>query len=148
MPLTTETTPDFQGIVHHASGIVTGDELVEASSAALRLVQNTQNFHYEFVDLSGATELRDAGEEHLDQLTAQDRLAATYRPNAVVVIVAPRDDFYELGKAWERRVQALGWSTFIARRRDEATAWLAGNFPPTNRAELAQEIAAAKPAQE
>ncbi len=88
MPLTTETTPDCHGIVHNASGTVTGDELVEGSAAALRLVQNTQNFHYEFVDLSGAEALANAGEEHLLKITEQDHLAAIYRPKAVMVIVA------------------------------------------------------------
>ena len=145
MPLTTETTPDCQGIVHNASGIVTGDELVEASRAALRLVQNTQNFHYEFVDLSGATALQAVADEHLDRITAQDRLAKTYRPNAVVVIVAPQDDLYELGKEWERRVQSFGWTTHIARRREEALDWLQKNYPPPPRAALANEIASAEP---
>lgn len=130
MPLTTETTTDCLGILHRGTGFITGDELVEASHAALQLVQNTQNFQYEFLDLSEATGLREMDESHLDQLTHQDRLAATYRPNAVVVIVAPQDDLYEMGKKWERRVADLSWSTHVSREREEALVWLSENFPP------------------
>lgn len=142
MPLTTETTQDCQGIIHIGSGIVTGDEFVRASHAALELVRNTQNFHYEFIDLTHATGLQVA-EEHLEQITAQDRLAATYRPNAVVVIVAPRDDAFALGKKWEQRVEPLGWSTHISRDREEALQWLSANFPPPPTDQLEAEISAA-----
>ena len=62
------------------TGTVTGDELVEASRRALQLVQNTQNFDYEIVDLTSATGLEKFGDEHLEQITAQDRLAAVFRP--------------------------------------------------------------------
>ncbi len=144
MPLTTETTQDCQGIVHVGTGVITGDELVEGSYGALQLVQNTQNFHYEFVDLTGATKLIDAGDDHLDQITAQDRLAATYRPNAVVVIVAPGDDFFRLATDWEARVRHLGWNTHITRDRDEAMRWLQQNFPPPTLGTLESEIANAE----
>ncbi|MGI8437203.1 MAG: hypothetical protein ACR2NX_09905 [Chthoniobacterales bacterium] len=130
MPLSTETTKDCLGIVHRGTGVITGEEFVEASHSALQLIENTQNFQYEFLDLSEATGLREMGESHLDQLTHQDRLAAIYRPNAVVVIVAPQDDLYEMGKKWERRVVDLGWSTHVSRERTEALVWLSENFPP------------------
>ena len=128
MPVTTETTEDFEGIVQTGYGLVTGDELVCACHAAFQLVQNTKNFHYEFVDLSEATALEFA-EEDLDKITTRDRLTATYRPDAIVVIVAPRDDFYELGKIWESRVRDLGWATHVARDRAEGLRWLKENFP-------------------
>ncbi len=129
MPLTTEVTKDRQGIIHIGTGTVTGEEFFEASHAALQLVQNTQNFHYEVVDLTPATGLQ-ITEEDLEQITAQDQLAAIYRPNAVILIIAPRDDFFELGQKWERSVRDLGWSTHIARDRTEGFAWLHQNFPP------------------
>ncbi len=128
MPLTTETTRDCQGIVHVGTGVVTGEELVQGSDAALKLVQNTQNFHYEFVDLSSATGL-EMKDEHLAQITAIDRLAAVFRPEAIVVVVAPRDEFYQLGKKWESQVKDLGWNTHISRDRAEALAWLHERFP-------------------
>ena len=145
MPLTTETTNDCQGIIHNASGTVTGEELVAASHAALQLVQNTQNFQYEFVDLTYATGMRDLGDAHLDQIVAQDRLAATYRPDAVIIIVAPRDDLYAVGEAWEERVRGLGWNTHISRDRNEALDWLGENYPPPPRAVLEAEIDSANP---
>ena len=131
MPLTTETTKDCRGIIHMGTGTVTGDELVEASRSALQLVQNTQNFDYEIVDLTSATGLDNVGDEHIEQLTAQDRLAAVFRPNAIVVVIAPRDEFFELGKKWERRVQDLGWSTRVTRDRGEAVEWLSQNYHPS-----------------
>lgn len=142
MPLATETTTDCQGIIHIGSGVVTGEEIVKASHAALELVRNTQNFHYEFVDLTDATGAQVA-DEHLDQVTAQDRLAATFRPTAVVVIAAPRDDLFALSKKWQGLVQSLGWSTHVARDRTDALRWLSANFPPPPAEKLDAEITSA-----
>jgi len=129
MPLTTETTEDCLGIVHVGTGTVTGDEFVEASKASVRLVQSTQNFDYEFVDLSAATDLREMDDGHLEQITALDHLAALFRPNAVVIIVAPLDDFFEMGQRWERKVQDLGWSTHVVRTRPEGLSLVQKHFP-------------------
>ncbi len=123
MPLITETTKDCQGILQLGSGRITGEELVQASHNVLLLFQNTQNFKYEFVDLSNATDLQFA-EEHLAQIAAQDRVIATFRPNAIVVVVAPREEFYQLAKRWESEVQELGWRTQVTRKRSHALAWL------------------------
>ena len=129
MPLVTETTEDCQGILQVGSGQVTGADFVRASYNAMLLFQNTQNFKYEFVDLSNATGLEEMADEHLQQITAQDRAIAMVRPNAIVVVVAPREEFYRLGKTWETAVQELGWSTHISRERGEALSWLHENLP-------------------
>ena len=123
MPLVTETTQNCQGILQVGTGTVTGEEFVRASYNALLLFQNTQNFQYEFVDLSNATDLQFA-EEHLMQITAQDRVIAKFRPHAIVVVVAPREEFYQLAKHWERAVEELGLSTHVARERPQALGWL------------------------
>ncbi len=128
MSYTTELTEDCMGIVHTGSGLVTGAELLEACRSATALLQNTENFHYEFIDFTEVTVLQITPEE-LDEMVAQDRFAATFRPDAVVVIVAPRDDLFEVGKKWERRVQDIGWNTHISRDRTEALAWLRQNYP-------------------
>ena len=129
MPVTTETTEDFQGIIQTGRGLVTGDELVQACHAAFHLVQNTRNFHYEFVDLTDATALQFSPGD-LEQITERDRMAAVYRPDAIVVIVAPQKEFYDLAKAWESRVQDLGWTTHITRDRAAGLKWLKQNFQP------------------
>lgn len=108
-------------------------------------MQNTQNFHYEFFDFSAATAL-EVAEKHLVQIIAQDRLAAIFRPNAVVVMVAPNDEFHQLGKDWEERVRRLGWSTYNARERDDALLWLRRNFPTPALEELETQIVTAEPA--
>lgn len=148
MPLTTETTEDCMGIVHIGTGTITGDEFVEASRAAVRLVQNTQNFHYEFVDLSEAARLEMMTEEHLEKIVSQDEFAATFRPDAVVVIVAPRDDFFEMARSWETKVRDLGWETHVDRDRTAALDWLRAHFPSPPREKLDADIAAATPAEQ
>ena len=131
MPLRIEITDDFEGIVHIGSGLVTGDDLADGCLAAFRLVENTQNFHFQFIDLSAATELQ-FSPEHLERIAEQDRLAAIYRPNAVVVILAPQDEFYGLGKMWEKRIRHLGWNTHVSRDRAEALQWLRENSSYTS----------------
>jgi hypothetical protein len=128
MPLVTETTQDCQGILQVGTGRITGEEFVRASYNALLLFQNTQNFRYEFVDLSNATDL-DFAEEHLTQITSQDRIIAKFRPHAIVVVVAPREDFYQLAKHWERAVEELGLITHVTRERSEALEWLREHLP-------------------
>ena len=142
MPLTTEPTEDYLGIIHTGTGPITGDDLLQASQSTFQLLQNTQNFHYEFVDLSEATSLQ-MTDEQLEQITEQDRLAATYRPEEVVLIVAPQDDIFETASRWESRVHELGWNTHIARDRAEGLAWLHANFHPPQRDQVEAEAAAA-----
>jgi hypothetical protein len=121
MPLVTEMTQDCQGILQLGSGVVTGEEFVQASYNALLLFQNTQNFRYEFVDLSGATDVEFA-EKDLAQITVHDRVIAKSRPDAIVVVLAPREEFYQVAKHWEQAVAPLGLKTYVARERAEALA--------------------------
>ncbi len=123
MPYSTELTDDCLGIVHHSSGIVTGQELLHASIAARQLVQNTENFNYEVADFSGASEVRVAPEE-MEEIVAQDRLAAAERPHAVIVIIAPGEQAYETARQWQEQVNDLGWTIHIAREPAEGYEWL------------------------
>ncbi len=128
MSYSTELTYDCMGILHYGAGLVTGGDLVEACRATLQLLQNTENFHFEFIDFSEVTELRITADE-FDQIVANDHFAAVFRPEAVVVIVAPRDDVFATGKEWERRVEGLGWKIHISRSREEGDQWLKENYP-------------------
>ena len=128
MPYTTELTEDYMGIVHTGTGVVRGEDLLEACKSTTALKQNTENFHYEFIDFTDATELRVTAEE-LEQIIAQDRFTAILRPDAVVVIVAPDDEIFQTVQEWDRRVQHIGWKTYIARSRPPAIEWLRENYP-------------------
>jgi hypothetical protein len=128
MSYTTELTEDFMGIVHAGSGIVTGADLIKACKETAPLLQTTENFHYEFIDFSDVTELKITPTD-LEQIVEQDRFAALFRPDAVVVIVAPRAELFEIGKKWEQLVQNLGWKIHICHTRSEGIAWLRANYP-------------------
>jgi hypothetical protein len=128
MAYTTELTEDYMGIVHAGSDVVTGDEVLEACRSTTQLLQNTENFQYEFIDFSDASELR-VTEADLAEIVEQDRFAALFRPDAVIVIVAPGDQIFETAKQWEKRVQDLGWKTLVSRSRPAAMAWLKANYP-------------------
>ncbi len=123
MAYTTELTQDCLGIWHTGSGIVTGAELLAASVAGRQLVQNTENFQYEFADFSAVTAVEIEPEE-LKKIVEEDRLAALRRPHAIVVIVAPSEETHELARRWENQVRDLGWTIHISRDRSEAVQWL------------------------
>lgn len=129
MPYRTELTEDCMGVIHIGSGVVTGDEILRGSEAVSQLVQNTENFHYEFVDLSEATGIK-ITDWQLREIATVDRMTAFFRPHAVVVIVAPDERLFAVAKQWESRVQGLGWNTHISHSRSEAKNWLAENFDP------------------
>ncbi|MBA3962587.1 MAG: hypothetical protein H0X40_11880 [Chthoniobacterales bacterium] len=145
MSYSTELTDDYMGILHYGAGLVTGAELVEACRATLQLLQNTENFHFDFIDFSEVTELRITADE-FDQIVANDHFAAVFRPDAVVVIVAPRDDVFETATEWERRVQDLGWKTYISRSRADADEWLRQNYPSPKKAQVAPSESESSPA--
>jgi hypothetical protein len=127
MSYTTELTDDYAGIVHVGKDIVTGPEVIEACRLTTQLVQNTENFHYQFIDFSEVEELRISREE-FDQIVVQDYYAAVYRPNAAVVIVAPQNQVFEIAKAWQHRIEDIGWTTHVSRSRADAKNWLRENF--------------------
>ncbi len=129
MPYETELTDDYMGVVHRGSGTVTGEEILRGSLALSQLVQNTENFHYEFVDLSEATGIQ-VTEHHLQQIATLDRMTAFFRPHAVVVVAAPDERLFAVAKRWESLVQNLGWNTHVSRSRSEAKRWLEENFDP------------------
>lgn len=138
MPYTTELTQDCVGIVHSGSGLVTGDELVAATTAATLLVQNTENFQYEFSDFTDVTDLQVAPEA-LERIIAQDHIAAKSRPRAIIVLVVPGAQAHQLAVQWEERVRDLGWTIHIARERSEALKWLAHHLK-SERPELLAQI--------
>lgn len=128
MSYTTELSDDCMGIHHVGKGAVSGAEILDACRATTQLFQNTENFHYEFIDFSEVTELEISADE-LNRIIAQDFYAATFRPEAVVVLVASREEIFEKVKGWEQRVKGIGWQTHIARDRAEATRWLQEHYP-------------------
>jgi hypothetical protein len=129
MPYRTELTEDYMGVVHIGSGVVNGEEILRGSQAVAQLVENTENFHYEFVDLSEATGIQ-ITQQHLQEIAMLDRTTAYFRPHAIVVIVAPDERLFAVAKQWESMVQDLGWKTHISRARSEARSWLRENFDP------------------
>ncbi len=137
MPVATELTKDCLGIVHVGSGVVTGEELVESSTAAAQLVENTDNFQYEVTDFTDVTELR-VEPRHVEKIAAIDRVAATLRPRAIMVIIAPQNSAYDLACAWHGLIADLGWTVHISRDRAEGVRWL-GQHLKTERPELLAE---------
>lgn len=129
MPYETELTEDCMGVVHHGRGMVTGREILRGSLVVSHLVQNTANFHYEFVDLSEATGIQ-ITERDLKEIATLDQLTAFFRPHAVVVVVAPDDRVFAVAQRWESMVRNLGWNIHLARSRPEAQEWLKDNFDP------------------
>ena len=129
MAYETELTEDCMGVVHRGRGTVTGEEILRGSLAVSHLVQNTANFHYEFVDLSEATGIR-ITERELKEIALLDQMTAFFRPHAVVVVVAPDERLFAIAQRWENLVRDLGWHTHLTRSRSEGRRWLEENFDP------------------
>ena len=126
MSFDTKLTEDYMGIIHVGSGIVTGQEILEACRVVTALVQTTENFHYKLVDFSGANDLQITPEE-LQEIVEEDRLIAAARPNATIVIVVPDEKMRAIAKHWQNLVVTLGWNTHIVESRAEALDWLLAN---------------------
>jgi hypothetical protein len=116
-------TPDGVGAVYKSSGLLTGQELLDADSRMHEEVLANPGIRYLLVD-HGAI-----AEEKVDVASLRNLASRTGRfleiiPDGMVAIVAPNDVLYGLSRMWEALVEQPGLVSRVVRTREEAVAWL------------------------
>ncbi|HVN82718.1 MAG TPA: hypothetical protein VMW38_27285 [Terriglobia bacterium] len=125
MPYSTELKDGGKGILHVASGIVTGEELLASASRMLGTVKEGLSPSYAIVDLSEVVELRVSAEEI--RLNADINIEISkYVRSGKVAIVAPRDYIYGIARMWQAYSEGTGWITQVFRSKAEAVKWIEG----------------------
>jgi hypothetical protein len=110
------------GIEIVASGIVSGDEAIEAHKE----IYNQQNLHrqrYQIIDRTRCNYYCIRPEE-IEKIAALDIAAAKINPNIVIAIVSSNDLQYDMSRVWQIHVQNSPLRTRIFRDRPSADAWI------------------------
>lgn len=123
MPGTIEFVEDGRGLVFSGSGVLTGQEILEAKEALAADEVPLRTVKFALVLLEDVTAV-DVTVGDLRAAAMVDRRLAQMMPNAAVAIVAPRDHDFGIARMWEAIADVPEWTTYVFRSREEADAWL------------------------
>lgn len=123
MPGTIEFVEDGRGLVFSGSGVLTGQEILEAKEALAADEAPLRTVKFALVLLEDVTAV-DVTVGDLRAAAMVDRRLAQMMPNAAVAIVAPRDHDFGIARMWEAIADVPEWTTYVFRSREEADAWL------------------------
>jgi hypothetical protein len=123
VPGTIEFVEDGRGLVFSGSGVLTGQEILEAKEALAADEVPLRTVKFALVLLVDVTAV-DVTVGDLRAAAIVDRRLGQMMPNAAVAIVAPRDHDFGIARMWEAIADVPEWTTYVFRSREEADAWL------------------------
>ena len=113
-------TVDGIGIVGTSVGLVSGQDLLDATARLREEVEGNPRIRYAVMDFSAIPEEKIA--------TESLRVLATQRIESVsgiiVVVVAPSEVLFGLSRMWEMLAEREGLISQVVRTRAEAITWL------------------------
>jgi hypothetical protein len=113
-------TVDGIGIVGTSVGLVSGQDLLDATARLREEVEGNPRIRYAVMDFSAIPEE--------DITTESLRVLATQRMESVsgifVVVVAPSEVLFGLSRMWEMLAEREGLISRVVRTRAEAIKWL------------------------
>ncbi len=113
-------TVDGIGIVGTSVGLVSGQDLLDATARLREEVEGNPRIRYAVMDFSAIPEEKIA--------TESLRVLATQRIESVsgiiVVVVAPSEVLFGLSRMWEMLAEREGLISRVVRTQAEAIAWL------------------------
>ena len=110
------------GIELIASGIVSGDEVLEAHKE----IYNEENLHrqrYRIIDRTSC-DYYCVRPEEIEQIAELDINAAKINPNIVIALVSATDLQNDMARIWQIYVEKSPLATRIFRDRQSAVAWI------------------------
>ena len=123
MPIEVKYLDAGKGVVLTASGIVTGEDFIEASNEIFSRDLAAEPYLYAVVDFDGSNGTN-ISTSQLREIANRDLLASRYLPKGVVGIYANNDLPFALARIWQILVESSGWETRIFRSRPEAVSWV------------------------
>ena len=123
MAIAVSLTADGIGAVYTSSGVLTGQDLLDADSRLHEELKRNPEIRYLLVDHSAISEEKiDTDSLRLLARRSGDQLELI--TEGLVAVVAPNDVMFGLSRMWALMADQPELDTHIARSRDEATAWL------------------------
>jgi hypothetical protein len=124
MPFSTEYRNDRRGVHFNGTGVLTGQEILDAKAALLRAPDQLRTLTYALVDVTDVVELRITRDHVLEFVSLDLQIAEVVGRAVAVAIVAPGDLAFGIARMWEAFVDVTGWTTYVFRSRAEAEPWL------------------------
>ena len=122
MPVQINFLDDGEGIKFVSSGIVTGEEVIEANKK-IYTREKPLRMKYEIIDRTGCTEYRVSSKD-VQIMADQDRMAATINPNFLIAVVSTTDLQYGVTRMWQAYIEDLDIKTMAFRDRKSAEQWI------------------------
>jgi hypothetical protein len=127
LPYRTTFVHDGRGVLHVGSGVVTGEEILGGDEEIQSDPDRAARIDHGLVDFTDVTELRVSSAD-LRLIADASRATARLVPEAIVAIVAPRAEAFEIARMWELIANVPGWRTHVFRDRASAEAWMRGEL--------------------
>lgn len=124
MPFSTEYVGEGRGVRLVGTGLLTGQEILEAKQGLLRSPDRIKGLAYGLVDMTDVTELQITRDDVLEFVAVDVQIAALVPRVLAVAVVAPGDLAFGLARMWEAFAEVTGWNTHVFRSRAEAEPWL------------------------
>ncbi len=123
MPIDVRYLDDGIGVSWLGRGIVTGQDLIDASEETFAPEERLKQVRYALVDLTQIEGVSISPADIRKKATLDGR-ASSVAPNAVVALVAAEDLMFGLARIWDAYVDGLSWETMVFRSVAEAESWI------------------------
>ncbi len=110
------------GIEIVASGIVTGEDIIEAHKEIYN-EENLKNQKYQIIDRTKCEEYNVSSGE-VQQIANIDKAASKSNPNIIIAIISQTDLQFGMSRMWQTYVEESRFLTQIFRDRNSADKWI------------------------
>lgn len=124
MPFSTGWVSEARGVYLAGTGLLTGQEILDAKTSLLRESDRLKGLHYGLIDLTDVAELRVTRDDVLEFVQVDMQIALSVPRALAVAIVAPSDLAFGIARMWEAFAEVTRWNTHVFRSRAEADPWL------------------------
>jgi len=123
MPITIKSLDSGLGISFTGNGIVTGEDLINATRKIFSSEESIRKSRYGLLDFS-KIEWFNATSAELKIVTDMDTRAAQINPDLIITIVTEESSAYGISQIWKAYMDETNWESKIFRSRAEAEAWI------------------------
>ena len=120
MSIEVRLTADGIGMAATGVGVLTGQDLLDATAQLREEAERNPEIRYAVMDLSAISEEK-VGTRSIGVLAGQ-RLKLTQE--LCVVVVAPSDVLFGISRMWEMMAERRSFGSRVVRTRAEAITWL------------------------
>jgi hypothetical protein len=123
MPIMIKSLDNGLGISFTGKGIVTGEDLINATRKIFSSEESIRKSRYGMLDFSKIEWFNTTSTE-LKIVTDMDTRAARINPDLIITIITEESSAYGLSQIWRAYMDETNWESKIFRSRPEAESWM------------------------